>query len=429
MSSPKKTLKPAPQEALVPVSKTLLNPTLQKLSAPPSWRYFKARLKPLRKPSFWLSMVGLGLVMLGGWKIWQNPEEFKALRASIISYLNNPNPDPQLSSEELAARLIDIDNSSVLIEEFGAENALPPGTLPNQEAETPNLQNSPNTGNSSNLEELSRPRFTLDQVKVRGNQKSTEASRKKNKKRQSDENEKSVLSVRELFNLSTKPENSSLTNLNTTNQSSSPLTTGTTSNSALGFNSLNSLNSNQSTVPVSPVPNSFRQFRTTNSPLNTPSVQRPTNNLFETNAGASKVTPETNLPNTFPTTTNSGNQTLRTPTVQGNLQPKTNYLPRNLGGAVDYNLSPQTPTVSRNSLSNSAPSQLSVGASGTVPVTPRAQTGVSNFGQQFIQPSAQNSTTVNPQVQPKLGNFGLQSSQGNPASGSKLGNLGRVNTP
>ncbi|NEO32618.1 MAG: hypothetical protein F6K36_19730 [Symploca sp. SIO3C6] len=429
MSSPKKLLKPAQQGTLVPVSKKFLNPSLQKLSAPPSFRYFKARLKPLGQPSFWLSVAGLALLMLFGWKVWENPEEFKAARASIISYLKNPTADPQLSSEELAARLIDIDNSSVLIEELDAENALPPGTLPNQESETTNLPNSPNATNSSDLEKLSSPRFTLDQLKAGNTQKSTKASRKKANKRQQDETEKSILSVRELFNQSTQPENSSLTNLNTTNQSSSPLTLGATSNSALGLNSLNSLNSNQSTVPATPLPSSFRQFRATNSPLNTSSVQIRNNNPLKTNTGTNKVTPETNFPRTSQTTNNSGNQTLKTSLTPGNLQPKTNYLPKNIGGAVDYNLSPQTPTVSGNSFSNSAPSQLPVAASGTLPVTPTAQTGVSTFGRQFIQPSAQSNTNVNPTVQPKLGNFGLQSSQGNPAFGSKLGNLGRVNTP
>lgn len=426
MSSPKKLLKPAPKGTLVPVSKTLLNPALQKFSAPPSLRYFKARFKPLKQPSFWLSVIGLALVMFFGWKVWKNPEGFKTARASIISYLKNPDADPQLSSEELAARLIDIDNSSVLMEEFDAENALPPGTLPNQESKTTNLTSSPN---SPNLEELSSPRFTFDQTKVKGKQKSTKSSRKKTKQRQSDEKENSILSVRELFNQSTQPENSSLTNLNTTKQSSSPLTPGAASDSALGFNSLNYLNSNQSKVPVTPLPNSFRQFGSTNSPLNTPSVQIRTNNLLGTSPGASRVTPKTNLPNTSQVTTNSGNQTLRTPTVGENIQPKINYLPRSIGGPVDYNLSPQMPTVSRNSYGSSAPSQLPVGASGTLPVTPTAQTGIGNLGRNSTQPSGQNTTTVNQTVPPKFGNFGLQSSQGNPASGSKLGNLGRVNTP
>lgn len=95
-------------------------------------RYLTARLQPLGKPGFWLSSVGLVLLLIVAWDAWKDPERFSNLVGNIILKIEDSTSNSNLSSDELAARLADIDSSSVLLEEFGTPTGSPIADLTNQ---------------------------------------------------------------------------------------------------------------------------------------------------------------------------------------------------------------------------------------------------------------------------------------------------------
>ncbi|MBE9124649.1 MULTISPECIES: hypothetical protein [unclassified Coleofasciculus] len=101
---------------------------------PAYFRYLKARLQPFKRPAFWISSMGLLLVLLFAWEYWNDPEWFSFLETSPSDDLFAP-AEPTLSSEELAATVAEIDSSSVLLEEFNPEKALALTNLPDSTAE------------------------------------------------------------------------------------------------------------------------------------------------------------------------------------------------------------------------------------------------------------------------------------------------------
>ncbi|NES22360.1 MAG: hypothetical protein F6K41_26435 [Symploca sp. SIO3E6] len=107
---------------------------------PPAYlRYFKARLKPLGRPVFWVSTLGMVSVLVATGYYWQHPELLQELineQATDSEQLTDDLTDtPTLSSEELAAVIADIDSSSVLLSEFDKTRALSTITQPSRKSE------------------------------------------------------------------------------------------------------------------------------------------------------------------------------------------------------------------------------------------------------------------------------------------------------
>ncbi|NER50111.1 MAG: hypothetical protein F6J92_26225 [Symploca sp. SIO1A3] len=103
---------------------------------PPAYlRYFKARLKPLGRPLFWVSTVGMAAVLVATGYYWQHPEVLQDLINAQATDSDKVTDTPTLSSEELAAVMADIESSSVLLAEFDEIRALSTITQPNPKSE------------------------------------------------------------------------------------------------------------------------------------------------------------------------------------------------------------------------------------------------------------------------------------------------------
>jgi len=103
---------------------------------PPAYlRYFKARLKPLGRPVFWISTMGMVAVLVATGYYWQHPEVLQELINAQTADSDQVTDTPTLSSEELAAVMADLENSSVLLSEFDETRALSIVTQPNRKSE------------------------------------------------------------------------------------------------------------------------------------------------------------------------------------------------------------------------------------------------------------------------------------------------------
>lgn len=440
--------------------------------APASLRYLKARLKPFIRPSFLASSFVLVLMLFFAWDIWQDPKKsFHSVRADLVSSFRKLISDPELSSDELAARLIDIDNSSVLLEEVNPEDA---SALPNQKDKTADAKD---TGGSKNLRELFPP-STLEQAKFGLEEESTDPTKKS--QQQPNANNPFAISTPELSNSNPLLGESSLTNQNRVLEKSSSSTAAATPQPTSGFNLFNPPENNQSPLSVNPSLNSLPQVNAVN-PHSLPSASPApitTNNFLapnqNNNLGALPISPLPNTPSIVtpinpstpsiaaPTPVNSGNQASQNSSSQGNInsEPRTaagvtgfnrgynqgSALPRNTAGGVTGNNTFRTTSTASPNPSNSLVPQPITGSVGTTRVTPivpsRGNFGSSSFqsaGQTrgFIAPPVRSTGVIQPpaqtngnQLSTQIG--GNQSSDQNSRtnnpnsySGPRLGNIGR----
>ncbi len=351
-------------------------------------RYLKARLEPFRRPTFWLSTIGLLLVLLVAWEYWDDPNWLSTIWGNQVSGSDNQDTTPELSSKELAARLADIDSSSVLLKEFDPTTALPLAPIPNQESQNSNSQGLRQQGQANSRQEQKNSTQT-------GTSQPTVNS-----------SNPFATSVQEFLNIGSVSGGSLIPNPQTANRESSSSRAGATADPTLGFNSLNSLNTNQGTAAVSPLQDALNRVAAA-----TPS---PAANQTQTPANAqSQALPASNAQGyqgqlSYPPTTS----TVTVPGATGyNAAGQLTYPSMTVPGAAGYNTYPITPTAPQNSYTYLTPSQPLTGIPATVPMAPVAPGIPGNYGSYPNQPPGQPYGVSNPGFNSIQGNPGLQPSQ------------------
>lgn len=368
-------------------------------------RYLTARLQPLGKPGFWLSSVGLMLLLIVAWDAWKDPERFSSLVSRLVVKIKESSSPLNLSSDELAARLVDIDNSSVLMEEFGTPTGSPIEDLTNQ--------NSKITSS-----DVSLTQFKLDLKNLQPN-KSEEKSTSpiytpdSQQNKNTSSNPFAVSREPSLSSNTTSPllGASTLTNSNLTSSNSSSSRVGINSGlNPLNFNSFTNTSSNQEEkeAPESPLVKALEKVNASNSSASTD--QTTTNNSPQAN----QEIPATvgNQPANFlnrgtnnnalspSTSTNLGNQGLRTPIYQRQ---------NNLPVTTNSNPSAITSTTQVNTNLPSASGQQVRDASSATSVTPLTPTGRVPFGRSPQGRNSQTGGVTNTGSNSSLGSPGLQS--------------------
>lgn len=351
---------------------------------PASLRYFKARLKPFKRPAFWLSSAGLSLVLFITWQYWNNPDWFSAQGNDQFANSDDPESNPSLSSQELAARFADIDSSSVLLDLFDPTSvaSLGNGDVPDVDSQKPNqsqkplsflkVQN-PVTDSSQN----STPNSTSSPPSGASVQKPNSIN-------------SFAASVQELLNLGPLPGGNRLASAQT-----STSTTGTNPDSVLGLNLLSSLNINAT------------------SGASGRSLSDSTNNSTGTNSSSTANFMESSVKlqtQNLPTSTHQSQINYSPVPVSGtstyNAAGQMNYPPA-APGMSTYNAAGQMNyppvTAPSNSYNYSVPSQPVTRVPAPVPVVPSNVGQYSNpsFGQTNSIPNAgYNPVPAPPGIQP-----------------------------
>lgn len=331
---------------------------------PPAYfRYLKARLQPFKRLSFWASVAGLLLVFVLAWEYWQNPQRFSAIRSQLTD-LNDPTVEPTLSSDELAARLADIDSSSVLLEEFDSANAIPLATLSNPQDQE--------QGSSGSAVSPFTPQQAVGNSNLGSNSIPLPGAGAAQPKPIS--TNPFALAAQELLDAGPLPGNSLLTK-SRNYETGSPATLGGASiDPTLGFNGLNS-NTNRSAAPSSALQSALDRFSTSNPSVTAPEVQRPISVQSQTlPAPTYSGTP-------YPSVTNPGQPT---------------YSPLTVPGAAGNNTYPITPPPLPNSYTPSAPAPVQPLGQPSSVATPGYNSTLVNPGFQPSQLSRPNFVTPNP---------------------------------
>lgn len=226
-------------------------------------RYFKARLKPFRRPAFWLSSTALSLVLFLTWQYWNHPEWFNAQNNNQLNNSDDLDASPALSSQELAARFADIDSSSVLLDLFDPTSVTSVGNLPDEDSQKSDKSQKP-------LSLLTAQKPVVDsRQNLTPNSTSSAASGAAVQKPNSINN--FAASVQELLNLGPLPGGNRLASNQTTAS-----TTGTNPDPILGLNLLNTVNVNGvSGVSGRSLSDSTNSSTATNSPSTAGFMQSP----------------------------------------------------------------------------------------------------------------------------------------------------------
>ncbi|HBB33771.1 MAG TPA: hypothetical protein DC064_18730 [Cyanobacteria bacterium UBA9273] len=326
-------------------------------------RYLKARLQPFGRPAFWISALWLLLIPLFAWEYWKNPNWFSALEEESLSEFDNPQPEPTLSSEELAAISADIDSSTVLINEFDRAKTLATTPLPEP------------TAKKSEPEKLvaSLPSWLLDNnsQQVSSQTKPTKASEQK-----ANPNNPFAQSVQDFLNLGSLGTGDLLTNSNSGSRNSAASTTKPTTNSIfdsiLGLNSLNPINTNQQVKSTSALQEALNRVSAQDSATRSNSEEIPANTESQTSSSAKELGQRISTPTTLSPATgykapgqvtyppasvtspaggyNAAGQLnyppVNLPSSGGgyNAAGQLNYPPTTVPGASDYNSYPTVPT-------------------------------------------------------------------------------------
>ena len=344
---------------------------------PPAYlRYLQARLKPLARPEFWASTVGLVLVLIGAGYYWQHPEWLKGLMNNQATDSDKPTDDSTLSSEELAAVMADIDSSSVLLAEFDTTRAITTIEQPNQNSDDkkkPEGLFSQIINQQANTD--SKPRLTISLL---GNKLPNQENGGNPFAKSTPE-----LTNYALISGSNLPNNSSgdglITNTPNLNQNSS-LTAGTITNPIWDLNSSNTLNESQQEAQVN-----RWQITATNS------VTPAANDAQAADNQQEQVSQPTS---TYPT-----GQTTFSPV----LTPSVTKFPRSRPKPITSNYA--------NPDNSSVPSQFIPSVPTASPAIPTTPVIPGNYGQYSTQPSAQPNLVPDTESKSTLQNSGLQESQ------------------
>ncbi len=106
---------------------------LPRRQPPTQARYLRARLRTFTKPAVWGTLVFASVVGLGIWQYWTNPGLMRFWENKQVA--DSPNPNPTLSKEDKAIGA-DIDNLSVLNQEFNKGSTLATPSDPNENIES-----------------------------------------------------------------------------------------------------------------------------------------------------------------------------------------------------------------------------------------------------------------------------------------------------
>ncbi|HEY9649809.1 MAG TPA: hypothetical protein V6C95_04040 [Coleofasciculaceae cyanobacterium] len=332
-------------------------------------RYFKARLKPFRRPAFWLSSAALSLVLFITWQYWNHPEWFSSQGNQQLANSDDLDASPALSSQELAARFADIDSSSVLLDLFDPTSVASLGSL--------------SDGDSQESDKSQKPRSFLTTQKpvVDSSQNSTPNSTNLVASGASVQKPNSInnfaASVQELLNLGPLPGGNRLVSTQTTAS-----TAGANPDPILSLNLLNAVSNNGvSGVSGRTVSDSTNSSTATTAPNTTTSIASPLQ-LQAQNLPTSSY----QSPINYPPASASGISTY-------NAAGQMNY-PAAAPGMSTYNAAGQINyppvTAPSNSYNYSVPSQPINRVPAPVPVVPSNVGQYSNpsFGQTNSVPNA-----------------------------------------
>ncbi len=107
---------------------------LPRRQPPTQARYLRARLRTFTKPAFWGSALFISVVGVGIWQYWTNPGLMRFWENKQVADSSNPT-SPSLSKEDKAIGA-DIDNLSVLNQEFNKGSTLATPNDPNEKIES-----------------------------------------------------------------------------------------------------------------------------------------------------------------------------------------------------------------------------------------------------------------------------------------------------
>ncbi|MCA1995146.1 MAG: hypothetical protein LDL41_24320 [Coleofasciculus sp. S288] len=364
-------------------------------------RYLKARLAPLKRPTFWGSAAGLSLALLLVGQYWNDPEAFEANWNKFVASLDSPTTEPELSSQELAARMADIDSSEVLLEEFDRTNLLPV-----------TVQTDPETKKNNNSGNSLSPLATPSQAGANSGQGSTNSSLLGTSQQNQNASNPLGLSSSGLSNIGSLGGSSSLTGSQASNKGVSSTSVGSTPDSLLGFNSLSYFNTNQSSLPTSPLQEALNRMEAAKSSSSGNSAQAPAE------AQSQALTSPTNQgqiappPATIPSASlyNAGGQPtyppVTAPIPSYNAAGQPTYPPVSVPGASGYNAYPTTPTAPTNSYNYLVPPPAATGG-----VPPAAPIAPGNFGQYPNQTPNQAYGVPNAGFNSTQGTSGFQQNQ------------------
>lgn len=344
-------------------------------------RYFKARLKPFKRPAFWLSSTALSLVLFVTWQYWNHPEWFSSQGNDQFANSDDLEVSPALSSQELAARFADIDSSSVLLDLFDPTSVTSIGNLSNEDSE-----------NSDNLQ---KPLSLLTAQKpiIDSSQNSTPNSTSSSTSAASVQKPNSInnfaASVQELLNLGPLPGGNRLASTQTNTS-----TTGTNPDQLLGLNLLNTNGvSGASESSVSDSTNSSKATNLSSPGISTDSPLKLQAQNLPTSAYQSPIN--------YPPASVSGTSTY-------NGAGQINY-PTTAPGMSTYNAAGQSNyppiTAPSNPYNYSVPSQSVTRGQVPVPVVP------SNVGQYSNPSFGQTNSVPNTGYNPVPAPPGIQPSQ------------------
>ncbi|NET55890.1 MAG: hypothetical protein F6K47_06890 [Symploca sp. SIO2E6] len=345
---------------------------------PPAYlRYFKARLKPLGRPGFWVSTIVLTLVLVATGYYWQHPELLNTLINNQATDSDEPTDEPTLSSEELAAIIADIDSSSVLLSEFDSTRALTTITQPNPK---------------SKKKKRKKPeglfsQFINQQEKTDSQPKSTFPILENQFPNQDNSGNPFIQSTPNLTNsglvsgsnlLNNSLGEGLLQNSQNPSQDASSSTGGTVTTPTWSLSSPNVPQKNQSEATVNPW-----EIPTSNSSTTTNEAQTSSDNQQD------QVSPPP-----FP----YSGQTTSSPSVP---TPSTTNFPR----------SRPKPSIYSNPYNSSLPSPSIPTAPQALPVTPVTPVVPSNYGQYSPGTPTQTNIVPNTESGPVFGETGLKPSQ------------------
>jgi len=270
------------------------------LKPPASWRYLKARLQVLARPSVWASGVGLVVLLVSVWQYWTHPEWLNAKEPTPES--NIPEEERSLSPEDLAAIGADIDSSPVLKAELGTEEIPLADSLPN-----------PKTAPKSEglLQDLLNRQ---EKTKADSTNSLIENSSQPNPKNPFAPTAPSLLAT-------SLARDSNLLGIQSS-KSDSSLASGITPSPVQSSNWLYPLNSNQNGIdaPVSPLQQALNQVTRSNSTSGTATTQTPAKALNQplSTAKSQEITPTPSSSNNYNLALPTNQTTLSNPYSTGN---------------------------------------------------------------------------------------------------------------
>ena len=392
--------------------------------SPASFRYAKARLRVLARPSVWASTIGLCLLLAGVWQSWTHPEWLNATGNNSGTQNNqaadstDTTEERSLSADDIAAIGADIDSSPVLAAEIGSGN-VPPLEAP--------LIPKPSTKPESLLELLTRQQSPAKTAST--NPVLTGTSTEK-------------LAPSNPFLPSTlelPTSEGSLLGIRPVRRESPSLASGIPSSSGLDFNGVNPLTTNQNVArtSVSPLQEALNQVTRSNTAPTSTATETPTK-ASNQSASTAKTQGQTVAPTAVPAGTNNYNLSSTTRSNPlSNAYPANSYTYLNQPQSASSVPGTTPPNSTASPYSNNSYTYLTQPQ--LVPTTPTTPTTApvtsSPFNSPAIQSANQSNGFNNSGLTSNSANSGLQPSQLNqpnftaprPVPGRYIGG-GQINT-